>query len=54
MKETYINEHYKKVDGKFYLRELQSNGNLEWIEINIGNKKNISSHANNRSNRLDR
>lgn len=54
MKENYIEEHRKEVDGKFYLRELQSNGNLEWIEINIGNKNNNSSHGNNRSNRLDR
>lgn len=54
MKEKYIEEHRKEVDGKFYLRELQSNGNLEWIEIKIGNKNKMSSHGDNRSNRLDR
>lgn len=54
MKEKYIEEHRKEVDGKFYLRELQSNGKMVWIEINIGNKKNISTHGSNRSNRLGR
>jgi hypothetical protein len=47
-------ENRKTVDGKFYLRKLQSNGNLKWIEINIGNKNKMSSHGDNRSNRLGR
>ena len=36
----------KEEDGKFFLKELQSNGNLEWIEIqtNNGNKKKTSTH----------
>lgn len=41
-----MNDIYSKIgeDGNHYLLELQSNGNLEWIEINIGNKKKRSSH----------
>jgi len=40
---------YSKIgeDGKHYLLELQSNGNLEWVKITtntIGNKKKRSSH----------
>jgi hypothetical protein len=48
--------NYKTVDGNFYLRELQSNGTMEWIQIkaNSGNKNKMSSHGDNRSNRLGR
>ena len=60
MKEIHKDDNYKEVDGEFYLRELQPNGGgYKWIQIittstNIGNKKNISTHGSNRSNRLGR
>lgn len=36
----------KEEDGKFFLKELQSNGEMKWIEVqtNNGNKKKTSTH----------
>ena len=36
----------KEEDGKFFLKELQSNGEMKWIEIEagFGNKKKTSTH----------
>ena len=50
-------KYRKEVDGEWYLHELQKDGGgLKWIKIDtsFGNKKNISTHDNNRSSRLDR
>jgi hypothetical protein len=41
MKDIYS----KEINGIHYLKELnRTTGKLEWIEIIVGNKNNISSH----------